>query len=286
MNGYILYCEVGKVFGFVVANPEKLTEEQRKRYKGVYCGVCENLGRERGFRYRMCLTYDLAFLALVLSASEGEEYSEKTGRCPVHPTRKRSFLVNRFTEYSADMNIALSYYKFIDDKNDDNSVTASLKAGIFEKEAKRIFGKYPAQCESIVRCLERLQEIEKADVHIPDIPASVFGELLGSIFVFDGLENKELLYDFGFALGKFIYVMDATVDLKGDLKRQRYNPLVRYSVSDTEKILEMLMAECVEKYKSLNVKQDREIIENILFSGVWMKYRPGKKGNKSEQRPL
>jgi len=125
------------------------------------------------------------------------------------------------------------------------------------------------------------QEIEKADVHIPDIPASVFGELLGSIFAFQDIENKALLYDFGCALGKFIYIMDAAVDLKSDLKKKRYNPLVRYSSADTEKILEMLIAECVEKYKALNVKQDREIIENILFSGVWMKY-PARKERKEK----
>ena len=74
-------------------------------------------------------------------------------------------------------------------------------------------------------------------------------------------------------------MLDAAVDLMGDIKKQRYNPLVRFSFSDTERILDMLMGECVEKYKCLPVKQDREIIENILFSGVWMKYRPRKERN-------
>ncbi len=264
------------MFGFVVANPERLTEEQRLRYKSVYCGVCENLGADRGFRYRMTLTYDLAFLALVLSAVTGMPYAEGMVRCPVHPMKKRTVCINAFTEYAADMNIALAYYKFIDDKNDDNSVIAALKAGIFEKEAKRILEKYPEQCQSIEKSLGRLQETEKADVHIPDIPAAIFGELLGSIFAVADIPCKKELYEFGFALGKFIYVLDAAVDLKGDIKKQRYNPLVRSSFADTEKILDMLMGECVEKYKALPVKQDREIIENILFSGVWMRYRPRK----------
>ena len=37
------------MFGFVVANPEKLTEEQRKHYRAVYCGLCRALGKEHGF---------------------------------------------------------------------------------------------------------------------------------------------------------------------------------------------------------------------------------------------
>ncbi len=264
------------MFGFIVANPGKLSEEQRLRYKSVYCGVCENLGSGRGFRYRMALTYDLAFLALVLSSVTGKRYFERTVRCPVHPMKKRLLSLNEFTEYAADMNIALAYYKFIDDKNDDNSVSASIKSGIFEKEAKRILEKYPVQCESIEGCLAKLQEIEKADVLIPDIPAAVFGELLGGIFALQELPCARELYEFGFALGKFIYILDAAVDLKSDIKKKRYNPLVRYSFADTENILDMLMGECVEKYNALPVKQDREIIENILFSGVWMKYRPKK----------
>lgn len=275
-----------RVFGFVIANPEKLTGEQRLRYKSVYCGVCENLGRDRGFRYRMTLTYDLAFLALVLSSVTGEGYREDTVRCPVHPLKKRKISTNRFTEYASDMNIALSYYKFIDDKNDDSSLAAAVKEGIFRKEAKKILEKYPVHCERIEGCLERLQEIEKADVHIPDIPASVFGELLGSIFALGEPSLEKELYEFGFVLGKFIYIMDAAVDLKGDIKKKRYNPLIRGSFSSAENILDMLMGECVEKYKALPVRLDREIIENILFSGVWTKYRPVRKGKKVEQRSL
>ena len=65
----------------------------------------------------------------------------------------------------------------------------------------------------------------------------------------------------------------------GDIKKQRYNPLVRSTFADTENILDMLMGECVEKYKALPVRLDREIIENILFSGVWTKY-PARKERK------
>ncbi len=266
------------MFGFIVANPEKLTEEQRKRYKAVYCGVCENLGRERGFRYRMCLTYDLAFLAIVLSAVSGEEYKEYNGRCPVHPSKKRMYLVNRYTEYAADMNIALAYYKYLDDKKDDGSVSASLKAKLFGEETEKIRNKYPEKCEVIVSCLDELEKIEKADVLIPDIPADVFGRLLGNVFSFEDTAYKSYLYDFGYALGKYIFVLDAAVDLKNDIKRKKYNPLIRYSFKDTDAILEMIMAECVEKYKALPVKQDNDIIENILFSGVWTRYNSQMKG--------
>lgn len=268
-------------FGFVVANPARLTDEQRKKYKSVYCGVCEGMGRDRGLRYRMALTYDLAFLAVVLSSVNGEGYEARTGRCPVHPARKRAFAENRYTRYAADMNIALAYYKYLDDKKDDGSFSASLKAGLFGDEVEKIRKKYPEKCELIAECLAQLEEIERADVQIPDVPADVFGKILGGIFSFGDEKHVKSLYDFGYSLGKFIYVMDAAVDLKADIKKQRYNPLVRYSFTDTQAILEMLMGECIEKYRALPVGEDKEIIENILFSGVWMKY-PSRKERKEK----
>lgn len=274
------------MFGFVVANPDKLSLEQKMRYKGIYCGLCEDLGAQRGFRYRMALTYDLVFLAIVLSAVSGERYEKTEGRCAVHPMKKKEFLRNRFTSYAADMNIALAYYKYIDDLNDDNSKKALLLSGLFEKENEKIEKKYPVQCEAIKAQLEELSVIEKNDLLVPDIPALAFGRLLGSIFAVEDFPEKEKLYEFGVALGKFIYLADAAVDLKHDIKKQSYNPFFQMTSVSTEPILHMLMAECVEKYKALPVKQDREIIENILFSGIWTQYDARKKGNKGEQKSI
>jgi len=268
------------VFGFVVANSEKLTDEQRIRYRAVYCGLCDDLGHDRGFSYRLALTYDLVFLAIVLSAAEGEEYSERIGKCPVYPTKKRKYLRNKYTAYAADMNIALAYYKFLDDWHDDRSYKALMMAKKLQKETQRIAKKYPRQCSVAEKCLKELSDIEKNNVLIPDVPAAVFGKLLGSVFACTDDPLKSYLYDFGFALGKFIYILDAAEDLKSDIRKKSYNPFIRYSINDIEPILHMTMAECVEKYRALPVKQDREIIENILFSGIWTSYESGKKGNR------
>lgn len=270
------------MFGFVVADPSMLTKEQTEYYKSVYCGLCEELGKDRKFLCRMALTYDLVFLALVLSAVYDEAYAEAVGRCPVHPAKKRIFRTNRFTEYAADMNIALAYYKYLDDKNDDSSLTAAIKAGLIKKEIAHIQEKYPRQCSCIEECLEELSSAEKADILIPDIPAGIFGKLLGSIFCLDEAYCHQELYDFGASLGKFIYILDAALDLEDDLKKQRYNPLVRYDFSRIQPILSMLMGECEENYRRLPVKKDSEIMENILFSGVWTAFNRRKERKKSD----
>ena len=264
------------MFGFVVANPEKLNEEQRAHYREVYCGLCRALGKEHGFIDRLTLTYDLAFLILVLSAAEGEPYETLTERCPIHPGKHR-YAVNCFTSYAADMNIALSYYKFLDDKNDEGSVGASVKAAVFQKEALAAAEKYPDQCKAITECLDKLSAAEKADVLMPDIPAGIFGDLMGSLFAAKDAAHQDALREFGCALGRAIYVMDAAVDLKKDIKKKQYNPLIMTPKAEIRTALDILMAETVEKYKALPVSQDADIIENILYSGIWTVYESKRK---------
>ena len=269
------------MFGFVVANPEKLDEDQRTHYRAVYCGLCRALGREHGFIDRFTLTYDLAFLIIALSAVTGERYETQTERCPIHLTR-RAFSANKYTSYAADMNVALSYYKFLDDKNDEGSPAAALKAAVFRKEALAAADRYPAQCRAITECLDRLSAAERSDILMPDVPAGIFGELMAALFTIDDCDQKQTLADFGFALGKAIYMMDAAVDLKKDIKHKQYNPLIMLSKQEIKTALDILMAETVEAYRKLPVKQDAAIIENILYSGIWTAYQSRTVKNRKE----
>lgn len=52
------------MFGHVEANLADLSEEEQKRYRAAYCGLCHTLGKRHGFLARFTLTYDLTFLSL------------------------------------------------------------------------------------------------------------------------------------------------------------------------------------------------------------------------------
>jgi hypothetical protein len=34
-----------------------------------------------------------------------------------------------------------------------------------------------------------------------------------------------------------------------------------------------MMAECTAKFEKLSIRRDKHILQNILYSGVWQKYR-------------
>ncbi len=262
------------MFGIVAANYDKLSPEAQSRYKAYYCGLCRCIGKEYGTVSRMTLNYDMTFMSIVLSSLRDRVDEAGEGRCAVHPLKKRPYIINENTYYAADMNIILAYYSLIDHWQDDRNILSVAEAKLLSSAVKKAGERQNDMLESVKRHLEDLSAVERASVTNPDIPADIFGSLLGEIFSRGNGDNKEL-YGFGRALGRFVYLADAVLDLKSDIKRERYNPLVTMDVGMFEDILNLLMADCTERYGDLRNKAERsdpveiEIIDNILYSGVW-----------------
>ncbi|NLD33900.1 MAG: hypothetical protein GX653_03240 [Clostridiales bacterium] len=261
------------MFGYVVANLDKLTPQQRGLYQAAYCGLCVTLGNQHGLSCRLTLTYDMAFLIILLSSLADEEPAYSQMRCAVHPLKKRSVFVSQCTPYAADMNLMLAHAKSLDDWADDRKLLSLSQAKVFERAAQAARTRHPRQGETIDQCLRDLSAMEKEGEVNPDLPANAFGRLLGEIFVHDEKDSQaDALRDFGFALGRFIYLMDAVMDLKEDIRKERYNPLVLIPTERHEALLHLQMAQCAACYDRLKVPRNGDLIENILYSGVWTKY--------------
>lgn len=271
------------MFGYILANMEKLEPQDRYRYQACYCGLCRSLKNRHSRVSQLTLNYDMTFLALFLTAVYDAPESLSMNKCRLHPFKKQEYVKSELLDYASDMNIVLTYYNLIDDWNDEKSALSLCEARVLEKQCRKMEQKYPRQCSMIRSKLEELTAVEKNNILVPDIPAACFGDLMGEIFVpfEDSLDHK--LRSFGFALGKYIYILDACIDLKKDLKKKNYNPMIMYHKEEFDDILHMLMADVVEAYQQLNIKKDRAIIENILFSGVLMKYELFKKRSEKKK---
>jgi len=267
------------LFGYVVANLDRLKDGERHRYQAVYCGLCRALGDISGPESRLTLSYDMAFLVLLLSALDKTELAEeKAFRCAMHPLRRRAAFFNRHTRYAAGLNLLLAYYQRMDDWADDRKVSALAQAKALRRRLDEVKPRYPRQVRAIEEGLLQLAGFEKSGETNPDLPAAVFGRMLGEVFVPDNHPHEDLLRAFGDKLGRFIYLMDAAVDLKRDIAKERYNPLVFIQSDRHGDILKVLMADCVEAFIALPILRDRALMENILYSGVWTRYLAQQKG--------
>jgi len=273
------------MFGFVTANLKELTKEQRERYSGVYCGICLRIRAQASQIARVGLSYDMAFLAALLMSLYEPEESSGPLRCGIHPLRRRDWIDNEYIRYAADMNVALAYYNFLDDWNDDGKQSAKLMAKAFGKTLPEIEARYPRQCEAIESCIRELSELEKANCPNPDEPAHVFGKLLGELFVYKKDLWEENLRQMGDALGRFIYLADAAVDYRKDQKKKKYNPYIAMGCDEDwnrwEEYLVLEMGRCTDYFERLPLVQDKALLDNILYSGVWTNFR--RQGTKARE---
>ena len=272
------------MFGYVTASLKELDKEAERRYGAVYCGICRRIRIQSGNVARIGLSYDMAFLALLLMSLYEPEETGGQKACGLHPVRKRPWVDNRFVQYAADMNVALGYYNFLDDWEDDGKYSAKLLAGQFGKHLPDIENRYPRQCGAIAECIRQLSQLEKAGCANPDEPASCFGHLMGELLTYEEDLWAPTLRQMGFYLGRFIYLLDAALDYEKDEKKGKYNPYLAMGTGKDwprwEEYLVLTMGRCTDAFEKLPLVQDKPLLDNILYSGIWMNKR--KKGQKED----
>ena len=269
--------EVPQVFGFVVASLEELDEAQKMRYQSVYCGICRAIRDADGQLCRMGLSYDMAFLAMLLMSLYEPQEETGHGRCIAHPAKARPWTDNPYIRYAARMNVALACYKARDDWQDDKKTSARILAKVFGQHEAEITAAYPRQCAAIADCIRRLSALENAGCANPDEPAGCFGELMAELLVVHEDRWAEDLRQMGFFLGRFIYLADAAIDYRRDVKQGKYNPFAAMGCGEDfdrwEQYLVLAMAQCTDAYERLPLVEDKGILDNILYSGIWLSYR-------------
>jgi hypothetical protein len=274
--------------GYLIASASSLTEEERIRYKATYCGLCRTLKDRHGQISRLTLNYDMTFLILLLQSLYEPEEKSGVETCIAHPREKREWWRSEISDYAADMNVALAYLNRLDDWRDDGSVLALAESGILKKAYQETAEKYPRQCAAMEQSIMELSYLEKNGIEDPDAAAATFGHLLGSVFVWREDRWQEPLYRLGDSLGRFIYLLDAAVDLEKDAYKDSYNPFRKYYGLDNEErfrdILKIFLADAIIQFDFLPLVKDVGLMKNILCSGLWTvfdeKFRL-KRGNKN-----
>ena len=262
------------MFGFIQVGGASLSEAQQARYREVYCGLCHALKRRYGQAARFCLTYDLTFYVLLCNSLE--EPPEKRGRslCVARPGQKVAHAQSRFSDYAADLSVALAYHKLLDDWQDDCRLSARAGMAALSGAYARARGRIPAACAHIEESLARIARIEGDPRSAPDDAALEFGALLGELFAYGQGAWAEAMRSFGGHLGRFVYLMDAAVDLPDDLESGSYNPFRGTSATPEEMraALSAIAGDATRVFERLPLEQDLHLMRSVLYEGMWQKF--------------
>ena len=174
------------------------------------------------------------------------------------------------------MNLALAYLKCLDDWQDEHKLPALAEAKTLEPWYREVQARYPRQCQAITQAMDALAEIEKRGEEAPDAAAACFGDLMAEVLVWREDRWSGTLRSMGHALGRFIYLVDAAMDLEDDVKTGSYNAFRSFAGQDNEQrfrdILKMQLGECLFWFDKLPLVRDAQLLQNILCVGLWISF--------------
>ncbi|MPN23899.1 hypothetical protein SDC9_171292 [bioreactor metagenome] len=223
----------------------------------------------------MTLSYDCAFLALVLAAlTEGAVF--RPGNCGPRVYRGKRPIAepSAILDYAADVNILLAWYQAADDARDEKNVKSLAARFAFARAYHKAAKANPALDREIAASMVSLSRIEAEKIPSTDEPSDAFGKLLTSVVLrapmLPGGERRAAEWMF-YNLGKWIYLIDAWDDREKDEKNGNYNPflLANMSVEQAEFLLNITRGEAQKGYDLLTLNQSSGLLDNIMRLGLY-----------------
>lgn len=280
------------MFGYIMADKPELRIKEYQQYRGYYCGLCRAIA-EYGQGGRILLSYDCAFLYILLSALQETSLETKRKRCIAHPMRRELTIFDTPAEYTAAVNVLLGASNLRDKKRDGQQKSADVVLLAVRQAEKKARQKYPLLAESMQKNLQALAQVEQAGETDIDRAAHPFAQLLGEIF--SGLSSEEgqkkVLWELGYQLGRWIYLADAWEDRREDQKKGNYNVFLKkfaeleaQAAETAEFNLKSAVNAAVLAYDLLDVKRNQGILENIMYRGIPRKTEAILRGEKENRR--
>lgn len=268
------------MFGYVRTDTPYLFIKDETLYKAMYCGLCKGIAASCGQRARMGLTYDLTFFSVMLHNIANIDVTVEKSHCLTHCIRSRQMAnVDELTKKIGALNTLLAYYKFTDDIADGDH--GKVKRAWFAAGKKRAAKRYP-EMDQIVRAhLVEQERVEKQNVASPDRAADASARLVAKVSEYL-LEDKATPYTSGlfYAVGKWIYLIDALDDYDKDRKKGSYNPfVVSYGRASKEELMKLdgeevrylfnaLFFDIRENLSRIEFHFNRDLSDNILLRGL------------------
>ncbi len=269
------------MFGYVKIHKPELKVKDFEAYKAVYCSLCKQLCKEYSFLSSFLLNYDLTFYALFSLSVKAECPSFHKGHCKFNPFRSCNYCktdTDVFSRASALL-VLMSYFKLIDNIRDSGlfgKLGCTLLRPIFsiwKNKAKKMYPGYFTACEDMYNSQIKTEE-NGAGIDEAAEPTAKFLE-----FAFSELSPNNKLkpaYEqFGYHLGKWVYLIDAACDVDDDIRHKSFNPIynkLRKSKAESADFADELLNHSVylltSAYRLIDKNRFEDILDNIVLIGL------------------
>lgn len=273
------------MFGYLKPCKPYLLVKDYELYKSVYCGLCKRLSEEYGVLAKMVLSYDCTCYALLAMGLNGRCEKVQKKHCTCNPLKKCLYCVGGDDELSlaSAITVVTVYYKLEDDIK-DNSFFKGLPSRLLKPVAslwrKKSLKRYP-EIDKIVSELNdnqyKAEHKENLSIDESAEPTAIMMKKLMLLLAKTNTE-KAIFGEFGYFLGKWVYLMDAADDYDKDIKKNNFNPFV-YSLKDKQlsqqerseyinKVLNITASRIVSAFNLMQIKSFTAIADNLVNIGL------------------
>lgn len=274
------------MFGYIMPDKPELKMKEYELFRAYYCGVCKSMGRSFGPISRFALSYEAVFLGLLLAAVNKESSTMKKEACFANPFKKKWIVKgNKYVDFAADINVILTYYKLIDNWEDEKHIPSYAAKLLFKGGYKKA-SKANLDTDSAIRnALEKQSKLELDKCRSIDEAAEPTAIMIRDILLIGCKDSdasvQRTMEWLGYNIGKWIYTIDAYDDIEKDIKNDSYNPLLlQYNYkkqpveefkntikSDIERDLIYTLSQAASSIELLGMNH-KGIIENIVYLGM------------------
>lgn len=264
------------MFGYVTTYKPELKIKEFEAYKGVYCTLCKEMGKEYGILSRFLLSYDGAFYVIYKMAISNNKILAKNSRCSFNPCKKCMKITSDSNIYklASTITVILAYFKLVDNLHDSGYSKKLLLYLIYpyfillKNKAKK---KYPDIFNVIQDGMNGQFEVENDHNSSIDISAHHSANMLAFLLSYgESEENIEITRQFGYQLGRVIYFLDAFDDYSDDLKNGSYNPFKNCDniIDVASQSINLSIGELANILRKQKFYDFEPIINNIIYDGL------------------
>jgi hypothetical protein len=280
------------MFGYVRPLKDELKVREFDQFKACYCALCHTLKTRYGALSRNILSYDFAFLAMLLWG-EKDTPTVKCARCIASPFKKKPYCEQtKVLDVCAGYSVILTWWKLRDSIKDERFFKSirdrllSLLLYSAYRKASRTYSEFAKEVETNLAALSHLEAAGNASL---DACADKFARITEALAAVTFAETsagntadadryrplQQLLYH----TGRYIYIVDACDDLSEDLKNKRFNPVANrfrltagvLSEEDKTALRTTLLHSCAligAAYELLPGNHWSQILSNIIYLGM------------------
>ena len=265
------------MFGYLQIHKDELKVKEYEAYKSVYCGLCKQLGRDYGFMTRLILSYDCTFYAILLMSLKRSCTGFSDGRCKFNPLKKCKFADCKDNAYSkaSALSVISAYYKVVDDIDDSGffkRIALKIAKPFFGRRQKKAARRFP-EIEIIVSEMMKNQKAAENDELVTIVKAAnPTAKMISDLAALEGGNDlqKRVLSEFGYQIGRWVYLIDAADDYEKDKKSGNFNPFIKADINDKDyinSVLSQSLARAYDAYNLLDIIDFKPIIDNMMLYG-------------------